>query len=80
VRSGDAPKVGTEIFLTTTDGVVMRVRYLGTGGIRQMTDKGHPQVPWVWALESAGLYGEGEEFRTGWERLSKGRPRKQNSQ
>ena len=60
--------------MTTTDGVVMRVRYLGTGGIKRMADKGS-QVPWVRALESAGLYGAGEEFRTGWERLSVSKPR-----
>lgn len=79
MRSGDAPKVGAEIFLTTMDGVVLRVRYLGVGGIKKRTDKG-VQVPWVRALESAGMYGEGEEFRTGWERLSVRKPRKQTSQ
>lgn len=79
MRSADAPNPGAEIYLTTADGVVMRVRFLGLGGIRKRSDKGR-QVPWVRAMESAGMYGVGEEFRTGWERLSVRRPGKKTTQ
>lgn len=79
MRAQDAPEPGAYLYLTTLDGEVLMVQYLGLGGTRFFEDKG-ARHPWVQACGSVGIYGRGERFRTGWERLSRRRPRKQNSQ
>lgn len=71
-------RTGDRLFLTTTDGIVVKVEFLGVGGVRAVSSEG--PHPWVEALESGGLYVKGSRFRTGWERLSASRPRKQSSQ
>lgn len=70
---------GTYLYLTTTDGDVLLVQFLGMGGRRKFEDVAKT-VPWVEACEAGGLYVVGSQFRTGWERLSRSRPRKQTSQ
>lgn len=79
MRAAPDLPAGTYLYLTTTDGDVLLVQFLGMGGIRAFSDKGR-QVPWVEACEAKGLYAVGSKFRTGWDRLSRSKPRKQTSQ
>lgn len=79
MRAAPALPAGTYLYLTTTDGDVLLVQFLGMGGRRKFDDTTKTE-PWVEACEAGGLYAVGSKFRTGWERLSRSRPRKQTSQ
>lgn len=72
MNGSTVPAVGTVLRLTTSDGVVLAVRFVGMGNKRTRKPLASvPAVwPWVEALESGGLYRRGEMFHTGWERLS----------
>ena len=79
MRAAPALPAGTYLYLTTTDGDVLLVEFMGMGGRRKFEDTAKTE-PWVRACAAVGLYAVGSEFRTGWDRLSRSKPRKQTSQ